>query len=57
MRDCTSALSSPAKSIMQLFMWQHDIVGVAHLQQVNIFMSLVPCLMLLMMHQPALAAG
>ena len=30
MRDRYPALSSPAKNTMQLFMWQHDILGVAH---------------------------
>ena len=42
------ALFSPAQSTMQLFMWQHDIVGVASW---IVWMPLVPSLMLLMMHQ------
>ena len=29
-RDRYPALFSPAKNTMQLFMWQRDIVGVAH---------------------------
>ena len=29
-RDFVPGLVSPEKSTMQLFMWQHDIVGVAH---------------------------
>ena len=29
-RDRYPALLSPAKNTMQLFMWQRDIVGVAH---------------------------
>ena len=32
-RDRYPALFSPAKNTMQLFMWQHDIVGVAHFIQ------------------------
>ena len=27
---CYPALFNPARSTMQLFMWQHDIVGVTH---------------------------
>ena len=50
------ALFSPAESTMQLYMWQHDIVGVAHcvMDGFDILMSLMLCLMLLMMHQPHL---
>ena len=29
-RDQYPALFSPAKNTMQLLMWQHDILGVAH---------------------------
>ena len=29
-RHCYPALFSTAQITMQLFMWQHDIVGVAH---------------------------
>ena len=35
---------------MQLFMWQQDIVGLAHYIMVC-FMPLVPCLMILMTHE------
>ena len=38
---------------MQLFMWQQDIVGVAH-YIMDCLMPLVHCLMLLMPHQPHL---
>ena len=52
-RDHYPALFSPGLSTMQLFMWQPDIVGVAH-YILDCFDLLVPCLMLLMMRQPHL---
>ena len=52
-RDRYPALFSPAKNTMQLFMWQHDIVGVAHFIK-DCFEVLGALVMLLMMHQPHL---
>ena len=48
-RDRYPALLSPAKSTMQLFMWQLNIVGVAHTSGV-VLRCLVPSMMHL--HQP-----
>ena len=52
-RDRYLALFSPARSTMQLFMWQPDTVGV-HITSWTVLISLVPCLMLLMLRQPHL---
>lgn len=47
----TPALFSLCKCTVQLSMWQHDMVGVTH-YIMAVLMSLVPCLMLMMVHQP-----
>ena len=44
------ALFSRAINTMQLFMWQHNIVGVAHYIK-DCSKVLVPLMMFLMMHQ------
>ena len=46
------ALVSPVNNTMQLFMWQHETVGVA-LHWIAL-RSLVPCLTLLIVHHPQL---
>ena len=52
-RDRYPALFSPAKNTMQVFMWQHDIVGVAHFIK-DCFEVLAALDDALVMHQPHL---
>ena len=47
-RDRSRALFSPARSTVQLFMWQLDTVGLAS-YIMDVALSLVPCLVRLLM--------